>query len=168
MSSCLLKSLCLLSLRSSGARHVGNKLMAGWFQNFSVYLGNTLAKKLLKTQQKPLRVMSAMVLAYLNILPTALVWFFNNSWDYLFYRRTHDPMLEKFGIKNLAVCENQGKQHKLRVMKKKAGRRWCKKDKRLTELINKFQQKILHKKKKVMQLVKPNNYWVIPANAQSS
>ena len=77
-------------------------------------------------------------------------------------------MLEKFGIKNLAVCENQGKQHKLRVIKKKAGRRWCKKDKRLTELINKFQQKILHKKKKVMQLVKPNNYWVIPANAQSS
>ena len=29
-------------------------------------------------------------------------------------------MLEKFGIKNLAVCENQGKQHKLRVMKKKS------------------------------------------------
>ena len=28
-------------------------------------------------------------------------------------------MLEKRGIKNLAVCENQGKQHKLRVMKKR-------------------------------------------------
>ena len=27
-------------------------------------------------------------------------------------------MLEKRAIKNLAVCENQGKQHKLRVMKK--------------------------------------------------
>ena len=27
-------------------------------------------------------------------------------------------MLEKRGFKNLAVCENQGKQHKLRVMKK--------------------------------------------------
>ena len=27
-------------------------------------------------------------------------------------------MLEKLGIRNLAVCQNQGKQHKLRVMKK--------------------------------------------------
>ena len=27
-------------------------------------------------------------------------------------------MLEKRGIKNLAVCENQGKPHKLRLMKK--------------------------------------------------
>ena len=27
-------------------------------------------------------------------------------------------MWGKLGIKNLAVCENQGKQHKLRVMKK--------------------------------------------------
>ena len=119
MSSCLLKSLCLLSLRNSGARYVGNKLMPGWFQNFWVCLGNTLAKKLLKTQQKPLCIMSAMALAYLNILPTALIWFFNNSWDYLFYRRTHYPMLEKLDIKNLAACENQCKQHKLRVMKKK-------------------------------------------------
>ena len=30
-------------------------------------------------------------------------------------------MLEKPGTKNLAVCENQGKQHKLRVMKKMQG-----------------------------------------------
>ena len=28
-------------------------------------------------------------------------------------------MLEKLGTKNLVVCENQGKKHKLRVMKKK-------------------------------------------------
>ena len=28
-------------------------------------------------------------------------------------------MLEKIGTKNLAVCENQRKQHKLRVVKKK-------------------------------------------------
>ena len=41
-------------------------------------------------------------------------------------------MLEKLDTKNLAVCENQGKQHKLRVMKEKTGRGWCKKDKRLT------------------------------------
>ena len=27
-------------------------------------------------------------------------------------------MLQKLGIKNLAVCENQGKQYKLRMMKK--------------------------------------------------
>ena len=27
-------------------------------------------------------------------------------------------MLEKLGIKNLAACENQSKQYKLRVMKK--------------------------------------------------
>ena len=42
-------------------------------------------------------------------------------------------MLEKPSTKNLAVCENQGKEHKLRVMKKKARRGWCKKDKRLTD-----------------------------------
>ena len=132
MSSCLLESLCLLSLRNSGAKYVGNKLMPGWFQNFSVSLSNTLAIKLLTTQQKPLCVMSAMSLAYLNILPRALIWFFNNSWDYLFHRRTHYPMLEKHGIKILAVCENQGKQHKLRVMKK-SREGWCKKDRRLTD-----------------------------------
>ena len=118
MSSCLLKSLCLPYLWNPGAKNVGNKLMPGWFQNFSVCLGNTLTKKLLKTQQKTLWIKSAMALAYLNILPRALILVFNNNWDYLFYKGTHYSMLEKLGIKNLAVCENQGKQHKLRVMKK--------------------------------------------------
>ena len=45
-------------------------------------------------------------------------------------------MLEKLGTKNLAVYENQGKQHKLRVrvMKKKVGGGGgCKKDKRFTD-----------------------------------
>ena len=73
-------------------------------------------------------------------------------------------MLEKLGIKNLALCENQGKQHKSRVMKKS---REGMIQKRQDWLINKFQQKILHKKKKVMQLVKPINYLGIPTNAQS-
>ena len=132
MLSYLWKSLCLLSLWNSDPKYVGNKLMLGWFQNLSVCLGNTLAKKLLKTRQKPLCIVSAMALAYLNILPRALICFFNNSWDYLFYRRTHYPMLGKLGIKNLAVCENQGKQHKLRVMKK-SREGWCKKDIRLTD-----------------------------------
>ena len=122
-------------------------------------------KKLLKNQQKTLCIMSAMALAHLNILSRALICFFNNSWDYLFYRRTHYPMLEKLGIKNLALCENQGKQQKSRVMKKS---REGMIQKRQDWLINKFQQKILHKKKKVMQLVKPINYWGIPTNAQSS
>ena len=161
MSSCLLKSLCLPTLRYSGAKYVGYKLIPGWFQNFSVCLRNTLTKKLLKTQQKPLCIMSAMALAYLNILPRALIWFFNNSWDYWFYRRTHYPILEKVGIKNLAVCENQGKSDE-----KKQGGGDTKKTKGW--LINRFQQKILHKKKKVMQLVKPVNYLGIPTNAQSS
>ena len=35
-----------------------------------------------------------------------------------FSRRTHYPMLEKPGVQNLEVCENQGKKHKSRVMKK--------------------------------------------------
>ena len=38
-------------------------------------------------------------------------------------------MLEKLGTKNLAVCENQGKQHKLRVMNKKQGEDDAKKTK---------------------------------------
>ena len=33
-------------------------------------------KKLPKSQQKPLYIMSAMALAYLDILPRALIWFF--------------------------------------------------------------------------------------------
>ena len=125
MSSCLLKSPCLLSLQNSGGKYVGNKML-GWFQNCSVGHGNTLAKKLLKTQQKPLHIMSAMALAYLNILPRTLIWFFIR-WDYLFYRGTNWPMLEKCGIKNLA-----GKQHKLRVMKRKQEGDDAKKTKRLT------------------------------------
>ena len=57
-------------------------------------------------------------------------------------------MFEKFGTRNLAVCENHGKQHKLRAMKKKQGGDDAKKTKGW--LINKFEQKILPKKKKVM------------------
>ena len=126
MSSCLLKSLCLPYLWNSGAKNVGNKLMLGWFQNFSVCLGNTLTKKLLKC------IKSTMALAYLNILARALNLVFNNNWDYLFYRRTHYSMLEKLGIKNLAVCENQGNNINWEWWKK-TGRGWCKKDKRLTD-----------------------------------
>ena len=55
-------------------------------------------------------------------------------------------MLEKLGIKNLAACENQGKQHNLRVVRKSR-----------EEMMQK-RQKVLHKKKKVMQLVKPISY----------
>ena len=55
-------------------------------------------------------------------------------------------MIEKLGSKNLPVCENQSKQHKLRVMKKKQG---GKDEKETKDLLN--------KKKKVMQLVKPIN-----------
>ena len=43
MSSCLLKSPCLFSLQNLGAKYVSNK-MPRQFQNFSVWLGNTLAK----------------------------------------------------------------------------------------------------------------------------
>ena len=49
-------------------------------------------------------------------------------------RRQHYPILEKLGVKNLAVCENQGKQHKPKVMKNKAGRGDAKKTKRRTEI----------------------------------
>ena len=165
MSSCLLKSICLLSYQNSGARYVGYKKMPGWFQNFSACLGNTLTKNCWRISRKLCVLCQQWLLAHLNILSRALICFFNNSWDYLFYRRTHYPMLEKLGIKNLALCENQGKQQKSRVMKKS---REGMIQKRQDWLINKFQQKILHKKKKEIQLVKPINYWGIPASAQSS
>ena len=42
-------------------------------------------------------------------------------------------MLEKLDRNNLTVCGNQSKQYKLRVMKRKAGRGWRKKHKRLTD-----------------------------------
>ena len=43
------------------------------FQNFSVGLGNTLAKKMLKTQEKLLYIMSGMAWAYLSIFPRAII-----------------------------------------------------------------------------------------------
>ena len=49
-------------------------------------------------------------------------------------RRTHYPTLDKPGVQNLAICENQGKQRKLRVMKKKITGDDAKKTKRLTEI----------------------------------
>ena len=36
-------------------------------------------------------------------------------------------MLEKLGIKNLLVCENQGRQYKLKMVKKKQGEDGAKK-----------------------------------------
>ena len=47
------------SLQNLGTKNVGNK-MPRRLQNFSVCLGNTSAKKLPKTKQKPLHITSAM------------------------------------------------------------------------------------------------------------
>ena len=54
-------NFCLPSLWNSGAKYVGNKLMPGSFQDFSVSLSNTFAKNLQKTQQKPLCIKSAIL-----------------------------------------------------------------------------------------------------------
>ena len=51
-------------LQNSVAKYVGNKKLRR-FQNFSVCLGNTSAKKLPMTQQKPLFITAAMALRYL-------------------------------------------------------------------------------------------------------
>ena len=75
MSNCLLKSPCLLNLRNPSAKYVDNKILRQ-FQSFPVCLGKTSAKKIPKTQRKPLYITSAMALAYLNILPRALIWLF--------------------------------------------------------------------------------------------
>ena len=40
-------------------------------------------------------------------------------------------MLEKPGVQNLAACENEGKQWKPRMMKRKKNREWCEKDKKI-------------------------------------
>ena len=40
-------------------------------------------------------------------------------------------MLEKPGVQNLAACENEGKQCKPRMMKKKNNREWCSEDKKI-------------------------------------
>ena len=119
MTSRLLKSPFLFSLRNSGAKYVANKSHGDirFFQFALAIHWQTTVEDSAET------FVSAMALAYLKIL----------SQHYLFYRRAH-PMLEKLGTKNLVVCENQGKQHKLRVrvMKKKCMGE-CKKDKRLTD-----------------------------------
>ena len=100
MTSCLLKSPFLFSLRNSGAKYVGNKSQGDirFFQFALAIHWQTTVEDSAET------FVSAMASAYLNILPQ----------HYLFYRRAH-PMLGKLGTKNLAVCENQRKQHKLRV-----------------------------------------------------
>ena len=132
MSCCLLKSQCLLSLWNSSGKYVSNKQVLRWFQNFSACLGNTLAKKTAAYSAETFIYYVSNGFGNLNILPRALIWFLN-SWDYLFYRRTYYRMLEKLDLNNLTVCGNQSKQYKLRVMKRKAGRGWRKKHKRLTD-----------------------------------
>ena len=119
MTSCLLKFPCLLSLRNSGAKYVDNKSQ-GDFRILSLprqYIGK-------KTAEDSVETFAYYVTNGLGILQHFAkgsdLGF--NSWDYLFHRRTHYPMLEKIGTKNLAVCENQRKQHKLRVVKKKKSR----------------------------------------------
>ena len=61
----------------SGVKYVDNK-MPKRFQNFPVCLGNTSAKKLPKTQQKPMYTTSAMASSYLDILPRTMICFFNS------------------------------------------------------------------------------------------
>ena len=99
---------------------------------------DTSIKKPAKAQQKPLHITSAMALAFLDILPRAMIWFFN-SWDYLFNlilfvylyntwtSETEDNILVYLRVlvivgdalsnagktKNKAACENQGKQREL-------------------------------------------------------
>ena len=51
-------------LPNSVTKYIGNKMLRR-FQNFSVCLGNTSAKKLPTTQQKPLYIAAAMALGYL-------------------------------------------------------------------------------------------------------
>ena len=51
MSSCLLKSPCLLSLQNSGGKYISNKILRQ-FQNFSVCLSNTLAKKIAEDSEE--------------------------------------------------------------------------------------------------------------------
>ena len=60
--------------QNSGPRYVGNKMLRQ-IQNFSVFLGNKLAKKLPKTQQKQLYIMLAMASVYLSISPRTMIGF---------------------------------------------------------------------------------------------
>ena len=53
MSNCLLKSPCLLSLQNSGGKYVSSKILRQ-FQNFSVCLSNTLAKKIAEDSEETL------------------------------------------------------------------------------------------------------------------
>ena len=71
------------SLWNSGARYGSNK-MTRCFQNFSICLGILSAKKLPKTQQKPLYITSAMAPAYLDFFTRAKLCCFNR-WSYLLY-----------------------------------------------------------------------------------
>ena len=58
------------SLRNSGAEYVSNKM--------PINLAICWQKKLREAQQKPLYITLAMALAYLGILPRAMIWFFNS------------------------------------------------------------------------------------------
>ena len=59
----------VLGYITAGAKYVGNKMLRR-FQNFLVCVGNALAKT---NCQRPLYIMSAMPLAYLDIWPGALL-----------------------------------------------------------------------------------------------
>ena len=146
MSNCLLKSPCLLSLQTSGAKYVGNKMPES-FQNFSVCLCNTFTKK--KTKKTCRRLSRNLCIScqqclwhtprfyqglwfgfltveiissnkiifftYISLVDSLVFGFFMSP---CYNRSTRYPILEKHGAKKLAVCENKGKQHKSRVMKK--------------------------------------------------
>ena len=137
-----LKKRVINSLRNSGAQDVCNK-MPRWFQI------SIPQKKLLKTQWKPLYITLAMALAYfgygLIFQHLSYLFYLNfllithlNRWNGLQYfshpwpccgffvcpcysSRTHYPMLGKPSAQNIAVCENQGMQWKLRDQWKQQG-----------------------------------------------
>ena len=73
---CFYNQFCIYSLWNSGTKSVGNK-MPRQFQNFLVCIVNASAKKLLKTQQKSLYIMSAMA------SPT-MAWHFIKGYDLVF------------------------------------------------------------------------------------
>ena len=79
------------------------------FKNFSVCHGNTSAKRLPKTQHRPLYITSAITSAYIGTLPRAMIWFLNSRnyllcLNYIFTYNTLERVKRETISLSLIIC----------------------------------------------------------------
>ena len=132
MSSCLLKSLCLPSLRNSYPKYVVNKVMPGWFESFSVCLGNMFKKNCWRLSRK-LCVLCQQWLWHTSTFCQVLWFVFLITVEITCSIGEHSIQCWKNSALKIWLCVKTKVKNINWGWWKKAGREWWKKDKRLTD-----------------------------------